>query len=88
MKDQTTGRSETFGAACRHVSRVAAGLARLGLGEGSVVCLWSSNYVEYWLVSTRAVNDPSVSTITEKASKRASSWLKVPTSSYALKTLL
>ena len=73
MKDQTTGRSETFGAACRHVSRVAAGLARLGLGEGSVVCLWSSNYVEYWLVSTRAVNDPSVFTITEKAPTRPSS---------------
>ena len=79
MKDQTTGRSETFGAACRHVSRVAAGLARLGLGEGSVVCLWSSNYVEYWLVSTRAANDQSVFTITEKAPKRAFSWLKVAT---------
>ena len=73
MKDQTTGRSETFGAACRHVSRVAAGLARLGLGEGSVVCLWSSNYVEYWLVSSRAANDPSVFTITEMAPTRTSS---------------
>ena len=51
MKDQTTGRSETFGEAARHVTNVGAGLAKLGVGAGTVVCVWASNYVEYWLVS-------------------------------------
>ena len=50
LKDQTTGRSENFGDVGRKVDNVAAGLAKLGLKEGSVVCLWTSNYVEYWLV--------------------------------------
>ena len=51
LKDQTTGRSETFGEAGRHVTNVGAGLARLGVCAGTVVCVWASNYVEYWLVS-------------------------------------
>ncbi len=51
LKDQTTGRSETFGEAGRHVTNVGAGLAKLGVGAGTVVCVWASNYVEYWLVS-------------------------------------
>jgi len=50
LKDQTTGRSETFGEANRKVANVVASLKKLGIGEGSVVCMWSSNYVEYWLI--------------------------------------
>ena len=38
-------------------------------------------------VRTRAANDPSVFTITEKAPTRAFSWLKVPTSAFTFKTL-
>ena len=38
-------------------------------------------------VEARAVNDPSVFTITEKAPTGASSWSKVPTSAFTLKTL-
>ena len=51
LKDQTTGRSETFGEAERHVTNVGEGLAKVGVGAGTVVCIWTSNYVEYWLVS-------------------------------------
>ena len=51
LKDQTTGRSETFGEAERHVTNVGVGLAKVGVGAGTVVCIWTSNYVEYWLVS-------------------------------------
>ena len=40
------------------------------------------------LLYTRAANDPSVFTITEKTSTRAFSWLKVPTSAFTLKTLI
>ena len=36
----------------------------------------------------RAVNDPSVFTIMERASTRAFSWLKVPTTAFIFKTLL
>ena len=50
LKDQTTGRSETFGGGVRNTRRLSRSLAGLGVGEGSVVCLWSSNYVEYWLL--------------------------------------
>jgi len=50
LKDQTSGRSENFGDSCRHVGNVAANLAKIGVADGSVVCMWSSNYVEYWLV--------------------------------------
>ena len=38
-------------------------------------------------VEARDVNDPSVFTITEKAPTRASSWSKVPTSAFTLKTI-
>ena len=51
LKDQTTGRSQTFGEGGRDVRRLVRSLAQLGVGEGSVVCFWSSNYVEYWLLS-------------------------------------
>jgi len=50
LKDQTTGRSETFGQVAEHVASLSAGLADLGFSAGDVVCLWCSNYVEYWLV--------------------------------------
>jgi acyl-coenzyme A synthetase/AMP-(fatty) acid ligase len=50
LKDQTTGRSETFGQVGDHVASIAAGLLELGFSPGDVVCLWCSNYVEYWLV--------------------------------------
>ena len=50
LKDQTTGRSETFGVGGRDCRRLARSLALLGVGEGVVVCLWCSNYVEYWLL--------------------------------------
>ena len=50
LKDQTTGRSETFGHVSDQVANVATGLAKIGIGAGSVVCMWSSNYVEYWLL--------------------------------------
>ena len=39
-------------------------------------------------VWTRAANDPSVFTMTEKAPIRASSWLKALTSAFTFKTLL
>ena len=32
------------------MNNVATGLANIGIGAGSVVCLWSSSYVEYWIV--------------------------------------
>ena len=38
-------------------------------------------------VGTRAANDPSVFTITEKVHIRAFSWLKAPTSTFTFKTL-
>ena len=50
LKDQTTGRSETFGQVAGHVASISAGLVDLGFSAGDVVCLWCSNYVEYWLV--------------------------------------
>ena len=50
MKDQTTSRSETAGGVADHVASLAAGLLELGFSAGDVVCLWCSNYVEYWLV--------------------------------------
>ena len=37
---------------------------------------------------TRAANDPSVFTLTQKAPTRALSWLKEPTSDFTFKTLL
>ena len=40
------------------------------------------------ILHIRAANDPSVFTITEKAPTSAFSWLKVPTSALAFKTLL
>ena len=40
------------------------------------------------MLNTRAVNDPSVFTITGKAPTRAFSWLKAPTSAFTFKTLL
>ena len=55
LKDQTTGRSETFGEAERHVTNVGVGLARVGVGAGTVVCIWTSNYVEYWLVRIKCI---------------------------------
>ena len=39
------------------------------------------------LVLTRAANDPSVFTITEKALTRAFCWLKAPTRAFTFKTL-
>ena len=39
-------------------------------------------------LDTRASNDPSVFTITEKAPTRAFSWLKAPTCTFTFKTLL
>jgi len=50
LKDQTTGRSETFGEVSGHVASICAGLVDLGFSAGDVVCMWCSNYVEYWLV--------------------------------------
>jgi len=50
LKDQTTSRSETAGGVADHVASLAAGLLELGFSAGDVVCLWCSNYVEYWLV--------------------------------------
>ena len=40
------------------------------------------------VMGTRAANDPSVFTITEKAPTRAFSWLKAPTSAFTFNTLL
>ena len=40
------------------------------------------------VMGTRAANDPSVFTITEKAPTRAFSWFKAPTSAFTFKTLL
>ena len=38
------------------MTNVGAGLAKLGVGAGTVVCVWASNYVEYWLVSGDNIN--------------------------------
>ena len=43
---------------------------------------------QHYCMLGRAANDPSVSTITEKAPTRAFSWLKAPTSAFTFKTLL
>ena len=37
------------------MTNVGAGLAKLGVGAGTVVCIWASNHVEYWLVSYKAI---------------------------------
>ena len=43
---------------------------------------------QHYCMLGRAANDPSVSTITEKAPTRAFSWLKAPTSAFTFKTPL
>ena len=61
---------------------VTTGLSVAGmLGTDIAVTRWdhSVDVTQTYLV-TRAANDPSVLTITEKASTRAFYWLKAPTS--------
>ena len=50
LKDQTTGRSETFGQVKGHVESLCTGLVEIGVSAGDVVCVWCSNYVEFWLI--------------------------------------
>ena len=51
-------------------------------------CRFSSRALSSGLDWTRAANDPSVFTITEKAPTRDFSWLKAPTGAFTFKTLL
>ena len=71
-----------LGTRVQNILNVTTGLSVAGmLGTDIAVTRWdhSVDVTQTYLV-TRAANDPSVLTITEKASTRAFSWLKAPTS--------
>ena len=33
------------------MTKIASGLTRLGFGKGDVLCMFCSNFVEYWLIA-------------------------------------
>ena len=50
----SNGRFELFGNVNEAVTKIASGLFKLGFGKGDVLCMFSSNYVEYWLIALAA----------------------------------
>jgi len=50
LKDVTTGKNVTFGSVASQVSCLTGRLAELGISEGTVVCIWCSNYTEYFII--------------------------------------
>ena len=54
IKDVSNGRFELFGNVPNAVTRIASGLTKLGYGKGDVICMFCSNYVEYWLIALAA----------------------------------
>jgi len=54
LKDVTLGRTETFGHFAESVVKVASGLTKIGFGVGDVMCMYCSNYVEYWTIALAA----------------------------------
>ena len=50
LKDVTSGRTETFGRVGQSVAKIASGLTKIGFGKKDVLCMYCSNYVEYWLI--------------------------------------
>jgi len=51
IKDVSNGRYEIFGNIPGNVTKIASGLTRLGFGKGDVLCMFCSNFVEYWLIA-------------------------------------
>ncbi len=54
LKDVTLGRTETFGRVASSVAKMASGLNKIGFGARDVMCMYCSNYVEYWLLALAA----------------------------------
>ena len=54
IKDVSNGRFEIFGNVNSAVTKIASGLSKLGFGKGDVLCMFCSNYVEYWLIALAA----------------------------------
>ena len=54
IKDVSNGRYELFGNIPGAVSKIASGLSNLGFTKGDVLCMFCSNYVEYWLIALAA----------------------------------
>ena len=54
IKDVSNGRCEVFGNVNSSVNKIASGLSKLGFGKGDVLCMFCSNYVEYWLIALAA----------------------------------
>jgi len=54
LTDLSTGHVETFGNAPPRVAAIRQGLEGLGLGPGSVLCLWCSNHPHFWLLCLAA----------------------------------
>ena len=50
MKDVSSWRVEYFGQVNQSVHKIASALTKIGLKKGDVVCMYCSNYVDYWLV--------------------------------------
>ena len=36
------------------MAKIASGLTKIGFGKKDVICMFCSNYVEYWLVALAA----------------------------------
>ena len=51
LKDATLGRAEKFGTVAASVAKIASGLTKIGFGPKDVICMYCSNYVEYWLIT-------------------------------------
>ena len=54
IKDVSNGRYELFGNIPGAVSKIASGLSNLGFTKGDVLCMFCSNFVEYWLIALAA----------------------------------
>jgi len=54
IKDVSNGRFELFGNVNDSVKKISSGLSKLGYGKGDVLCMFCSNYVEYWLIALAA----------------------------------
>lgn len=54
IRDISTGRTQTYQQARTNVEKIKQGLYVHGLKEGSVVCMWTTNFSEYWLVCLAA----------------------------------